>query len=48
MFTSIKKELLETKVAECNEILPDIIYWWIWTQQYSFLERIKKYGISGN
>ena len=26
MFTSIIKELLETKIAECNEILPNDEY----------------------
>ena len=43
MFTNIIKELLETKIAECNEIYQTLNRWWIWKQQYSFSGRIKEF-----
>ena len=49
MFTSIIKELLETKIAEYNETLPNINRWWIWNSNYEYISSERIIGsISGN
>ena len=41
MPTSITKDLLGTKMAECNKICQIIIWWWIWKQQCDSSKIIK-------
>ena len=40
MFMSIIKELLETKMAECNTICQTSNWWWLWMQQCSFSKSV--------